>query len=229
MNVANHLIITLAVVVMYFTPLAFCSPNQSGEKPEVHGIYQENSTLLFSLYSTKTGKSAWLEIGQQFNGWVLVDYDAGKQSLTVSNKSEVIKLPLSAFAVRHVTGKDVLPRDKALLELKKMVAGVSNPEFIATMKIVSYEPPPPAGSALAHLSDRELADLAKSAQQSDHVQVSDKMHLYFSVSRDALPIEISANLTDEDIKQFQKDMAEAHAANNGLMLKKLHELSNNPK
>lgn len=61
---------------------------------ELTGLYSINNIFKFSITDKITQKSAWLEIGNDANGFVIVDYKADKNAIVVNIDNENYLIPI---------------------------------------------------------------------------------------------------------------------------------------
>lgn len=61
---------------------------------ELTGLYSINNIFKFSITDKITQKSAWLEIGNDDNGFVIVDYKANKNAIVVNIDNENYLIPI---------------------------------------------------------------------------------------------------------------------------------------
>lgn len=61
---------------------------------ELTGLYSINNIFKFSITDKITQKSAWLEIGNDENGFVIVDYKADKNAILVNIDNENYLIPI---------------------------------------------------------------------------------------------------------------------------------------
>jgi uncharacterized protein len=82
----------------------------------------------FGVVTDGGTKSAWLEVGEQFQGYTLKEFDEQKQSLVLEKGGETVRVPLAASAAKTLETKatiaqaaDVMSKMKFDQMLEKMI------------------------------------------------------------------------------------------------------------
>jgi len=178
-----------------------------------------NSKSMFFLSTANEGKFQWVKLGDTFAGFRILQVDEIKEKLElVGPDGQSIQLALEASKVKSAK-RTALPREEAkriLLESARAPKiKIKNPQPL-NLSVLSPEdrarldPLPPPQLDISKLSPTERKEFENYLAKEEGTEIISasnesgipKVAYQRALRREAIEPELSANLTDEDIKEI---------------------------
>lgn len=111
------------------TFLAFTSIARAGM--DFTGVFVTSRGSKFALVDTAAGRSSWLSIGDRFDGYEVIEYNAPEQVLTLKKADEIVRLKLLKSQVKEgyfpLSGKITVGSGEAtMVSDATFIVGVEN-------------------------------------------------------------------------------------------------------
>lgn len=195
---------------------------------ELRGLFREESRTICSLLDLASGRTAWVEVGQRFGDYQLVAFDPKAEVATVrSARGEQFEVRLAAAPIRRVQPSEVLSREQAKAELLGRFARLGESRRATPAEIAALGGAPSGPKLLSDLSDAEmdkmLNDLVLGQPLPTAAAEVGAPVRWVPFKREALPIELSFNLTDADLVEINNVWRGQFDAQLGPLLKNIRE------
>jgi hypothetical protein len=209
--------------------VVFAQSLRAGERPgwEFRGVYVEGGRTLLSLRENDSGETAWVEVGQRVRGFFVKSFDPAREQLTLLGAGgQEIVLRLAAAPVR-ADQPQILSREAAKAELMARAAKPKNWRRVPPGGATAREGILRTSKSLDELSPAEFDKLMRVLTQAQPLPESTAKSGvpvgWVPLTREALDIEYSFNLTDADIAEIDAEMRRHVDAQLGPLLKQIQE------
>lgn len=180
---------------------------------EVRGYFKDDTGGYVAIFNEKNKALNWLKLGSDYNGYKLKDYDNGRDVLIVEYKGKTSEMSLVKAQVRLVAPQDILSRQEALEYFHKFLSTPPGNLKWKTHEEMSADEASLAKGKITPLTDAEARSYLESLSGGGSIPIAGTTDdlgapvLFKGIARQALPIELSQNLTDTDLENISQQFA----------------------